>query len=171
MDVLSGLQDMLGEPETRRRATDFAKRYDQGDPWDGIDDDEAVTEYRRVAPRLKKEEYEEAAREAYAKLRPAQRRELAQLLQKQARQRKLAVGRLSDEEAEDPAALGRYTAGMQQEQPDLLGSLLGGLRGGGRGASAGTAQGGAGDLLSSPIAKAVLAGIAATAMKKVMGRR
>ena len=169
MDVLSGLQDLIGDPEGRRKATDFAQRYEQGDPWDGIDDDEAATQYRKVAPRLKKGEYEEAAREAYSKLRPEQRREVGELLRHQARERNIAVDRLSDDELEDPAALGRYTAGVQQQEPDLIGSVLGGLMGGGRGASGG-AQGG-GNLLSSPIAKAVLAGIAATAMKKVMGGR
>jgi hypothetical protein len=51
-----------------------------------------------------------------------------------------------------------------------LGGLLGGLTGGGQQSGA-QAQGGAGNLLDNPIAKAALAGIAAMAMKRVMGGR
>jgi hypothetical protein len=48
---------------------------------------------------------------------------------------------------------------MHQQQPGLLGQLLGG----------GQAANSGGSLFSSPIAKAALAGVAAMALKNVMG--
>ena len=163
MDMLSGLSDLLASPEERTRAQDFTKRFDQGDPWDGISDDEALTQYRRVAPRLSTDTYRDSAQEALSRLSPAQRRQFGQLLAQQARERRLALDGLDGDDAlEDPRRLGSATAQLQEQQPGMLESILSG---------SGAGSGQQGGLLQSPIAKAALAGIAAMAMKKVMGGR
>ena len=43
-----GLMDMLGG-ERRGEYEDFVNRYEQGEPWDAIDDDEAVNRYDEVS--------------------------------------------------------------------------------------------------------------------------
>ncbi len=162
--------DMLGQllgGGNREQADDFVRRYDQGAPWDGIDDDEAVERYREIAPHLPPDQYEESATEAYARLQPEQRRQLGRYLRQGSQQQGFGLDDLfgsdDDQAYEDPRRLARASARLEQQQPGILGQLLGG--GGGDGA------GGAGGILSSPIAKAALAGVAAVAMKKLMGQR
>ncbi len=57
--------------------------------------------------------------------------------------------------------LAQVTSRMEQQQPGILGQLLGG----------GGAGGGAGNMLDNPLAKAALAGVAAMAVKRMMGGR
>jgi hypothetical protein len=123
------LQNLLsgGQQQTFQ---DFIQRYEQGAPWDGIADHEAVNHYQQVAPHLPQGMYEQSAEQAFAQLTPEQRAEFGQWLQQQAQQRDLGVP--------DPNQAGGG-AGM-------------------------------GALLSSPIAKAVLAGVAAMTAKQVMHR-
>ena len=152
MDMLNSL---LGG-QNREQADDFVNRYDQGAPWDGIDDTEAIDQYRRVAPNLSDDDYEDSARQAFSRLDPQQRQELGQYMAQQARQRNIPF---DDDDYSDPNALGRLTRQAQRQEPGFLESVLGG--GGGTG----------GGMLSSPIGKAALGGIAAMAMKKFMGGR
>ena len=149
------LTNLLGGQD-RQKADDFVNRYDRGAPWDGIDDNEAIDQYRRVAPNLSDDDYEESAREAFSRLDPQQRQELGRYMAQQARQRNIQV---DDDDYSDPGALGRMTRRADREQPGFLENVLGG--GGGTG----------GGMLSSPIGKAAMAGIAAMAMKKFMGGR
>jgi hypothetical protein len=155
------LQDLIG-PDKRQEYDDFIRRYDKGDPWDGISDDEAASRYDEVAGRLSESEYRESAQEALGRLSPQQRRQLGQQLRGQAKTRKLGAGELEDaddDRLEDTNFLANALGGLQGRQPGLLGQLLGG--GGG---------GGGGGLLSSPIAKGALSGIAAMAAKRFMSR-
>ena len=69
MDLLNHL---LGGPQ-RPEYENFVDRYEQGDPWDGIADDEAVQRYQQVAPRLAPDVYEQSAEEAFRRLTPEQR--------------------------------------------------------------------------------------------------
>jgi hypothetical protein len=149
------LQNILGGQD-RSRADDFVGRYDKGAPWDGIDDTEAIDQYRRVAPNLSDDDYEESASQAFSRLDPQQRQELGRYMAQQARERNIQI---DDEDYSDPNALGRMTRRANSEQPGFLENVLGG--GGGTG----------GGMLSSPIGKAAMAGIAAFAMKKFMGGR
>jgi hypothetical protein len=105
-----GLSDMLHDPATRGKLEDFAKRYDQGAPWEGISDDEARQQHDEVAAQLDDSEYEESARESFQNLEPVQRREAA---------RTLGVG-----ETDDPQELARATARVRKEKPDMLGQLM-----------------------------------------------
>jgi hypothetical protein len=106
-----GLTDLLQDSSRRGQIEDFVKRYDQGQPWEGISDDEAKQRHDEVASQLDDKEYEQSAQEAFQQLEPEQRREVA---------RSLHQG-----ETDDPAELARATRKVRQEQPDLLNDLMG----------------------------------------------
>lgn len=156
-----------GQPQHRARAEDFISRYEQGAPWDNISDEEAVQNYQAVAGRLSPEEMEDSAAEAYARLTPDQRYQFAQYLQQQ------GGGRLGSIDVDDPRQLARATSRYQSQQPGGLAGLLGGGGGGLETMLGGTLGGGGaqGNMLQSPIGKAVMGGIAAVAMKKMLDRR
>jgi hypothetical protein len=164
MDILN---DLLGG-NRRQEYENFAERYDHGAPWDDIDDNEAVERYRQVSPNLSEQDYRQSAQEAFSRLTPQQRSEFGRWLQHQAQQRGTPLDFGGDQRYDDPGVLAGASTRLHQQQPGLLDGLLGGAMGN-RGAGAPAGSGG--DLLSSPIAKAVLAGIAATAVSKVIGRR
>jgi hypothetical protein len=105
-----GLTDMLQDAATKEKLQDFAERYDQGKPWEGISDDEAREQYDQVAPQLDDREYEESARESFERLDPEQRKEAA---------RELGV-----EETDDPDQLARETSRVRKEKPDMLKELM-----------------------------------------------
>ncbi len=142
---------------------DFSRRYDQGDPWDGFDEDEARDKYRRVAPNLPPDLYRESAEETFSRLTPEQRFELGRRLQQSAQQEGLPFDADGDG-LRDPGSLARATSRINQERPGFLEQMLGG---GGSGGS-----GGMGGMLGGGLGKAALGGIAAIAVKKMMsGRR
>lgn len=178
--LLNGLfGDQDDDTSQRSKAQDFVSRYEQGAPYDNIADDEVVNNYQAVAGRLSPEQFEDSAAEAYERLSPEERRQFAQYLQEQS-------GR-NDINTADPRELARYTTQVQSQQPEGLagllgGSGLGGMLGGGGGGGLGGMLGGAlggqqrqgqgqGGLLQNPMAKAVMGGIAAMAMKRMMGGR
>ncbi len=167
MDLLQGL---LGGDQ-RKGLEDFAGRYEQGAPWDGVSDQEAVDRYRQVAQTLPPEEYEAAARQAFERLSPEQRVEFGRYMQQQAHAKGITDfdGDGVDDRYQDAGQLAAMTSRAEQQQPGILEQLIGSVGGGGFGSSPARAQAGGG-LLGSPIAKAALAGIAAMAVKKVLGR-
>ena len=160
MDMLA---QMLGGGQRRQEYQDFVNRYDQGAPWDGISDQEALDRYQQVAPQLPPDVYQQSAQEAFSRLTPQQRLQLGQHLQQQTRQQGYNIPDLNrdgiDDRLQDPAYLAQATGQLQQQQPGILGDLLGGGGGGGQG------------MLQNPVAKAALAGIAAVAVKKMMSGR
>ena len=154
------LMELLGAGGQRRQEyEDFVNRYDQGEPWDGISDDEAASRYDEVSSRISDDDYEMSAQEAYQRLSPDQRRELARMLRQQSRQRGVQLGEFDDDDderyAQDPRELARMTRRVRQQRPGGLGELLGG------------GGGGAGAMLGNPLAKAALAGVAAMAAKRM----
>jgi hypothetical protein len=157
MDMLGQL---LGGGQQRQQYQDFVNRYDQGAPWDGISDQEAYSRYQQVAPQLPPDMYQQSAQEAFSRMTPQQRMQLGQHLRQQARQQNMSFPDTDqdgvDDRFQDPQYLAQVTGRMQQQQPGLLGQVLGG---------------GGGGMLESPIAKAALAGIAAMAVKNLMGGR
>jgi hypothetical protein len=164
---LFGGQDDEDEPVRRQRASDFIDRYERGRPYDGINDDEVIQNYRATASRLSPQEYEEAAAEAFGRLSREERRELRRRLRQQ------RGTQMRDDDDDDPRLMARELSQYRQEgSNDPLGGLLGGLGGmlGGGGGST-QASGSQGDLLGGPLGKAVLGGVAAFAMKKMMDNR
>jgi hypothetical protein len=168
------LQNLLGGGQGRQDFQDFMNRYDRGAPYDGISEQEAMQRYRQVAPQLPPDAYQQSAQEAFAQLTPQQRRQFGQFLRQQTRQQNLNFPDLDgdgvDDRFQDPNFLAQVTGRMQQQQPGLLEQLLGGAMGG-MGTQMGTGRHsqGSGSMLENPIAKAALAGIAAMAMKRMMG--
>jgi hypothetical protein len=106
-----GLTDMLQDAGNREKIEDFVSRYDQGQPWEGISDGEAVQRHDEVASQLDDKEYEQSARASFEQLQPEQRREAARSLQQG--------------ETDDPGELARATTRARHEQPDLLTDLMG----------------------------------------------
>ncbi len=161
------LEQLMGGGKRRSDWDDFVGRYDQGAPYDGISDDEAVRRYDQVAGQLSPEQYEQAARGAFERMSPQERLEFARYLQQRSQQQGLAFPDFNqdgiDDRYQDPRRLAQVTSRMEQQQPGILGQLLGGGGGGG--------GGGAGGMLENPLAKAALAGVAAMAVKKMMSGR
>jgi nucleoid-associated protein YgaU len=161
-----GLLDaLLGGAQGREDNQGFLQRFEQGPPWEGYSDQEVLKRYGTVAGQASAQEYQQAASEAFARMSPEERVEFGQLLQRKARERQLDLGGLDKsgiKDFQDAQHLAQLT-GQVHEQPGLLRSILGGS-----GEAQGQQQAG---LLSSPIAKAALAGIAAMAIKKVLGAR
>jgi len=156
MDLLQGV---LGGNQ-RQEYEDFASRYEQGAPWEGISDDEAYSRYQQVAPQLPPDIYEQSAADSFSRLTPQQRRQLGQYLARRAPQYGVSFPDVNmdgqDDRLQDPRFLGQMAGRLHQQQPGLLGQVLG--------------AGGGGGMLESPIAKAALAGITAVAMRRVMSR-
>ena len=154
-----GLMDMLGGGERRQEYEDFVNRYEQGAPHEGIDDDEAVRRYDEVSSQLSDDDYELSAEEAFRRMAPQERQELARMVRQQGRQRQVDLGEFDDDDDEryaDPKQLARMTRQVRKQQPNMMSQLLGG--GGG---------GGMGGMLGNPVAKAALAGVAAMAAKRM----
>ena len=161
---MSFMQQLLGGGQQQQDYQDFVDRYDQGAPYEGISDQEALDRYQQVAPHLPLGAYQQAAQEAFARMSPQERMQFGQYVQQRAQQQGVGLPGLlgGGGSFQDPGVLAQMLGGMTQQQPDLLGQLLGG--GGGRG-------GAAGGMLGNPLAKAALAGVAAMAVKQMMGRR
>ncbi len=178
------LQNILGGGQQRQQYQDFANRYDQGAPWDGISEQEALENYQQVAPHLPPQAWQEAAQDSFSRLSPQQRMELGRYLQQGAQQRGVNFPDMNhdgiDDRMQDPRYLAQVAGQMRQQQPGLFSQLLGGALGGGmmNNAPAGGMMGGGGagmgdigQMLNNPIAKAALAGIAASAVQRMMRGR
>jgi hypothetical protein len=180
------------DDERRAKADDFVNRVESGSPTEGFSTEEALTSYDKVANNLSPQELQDAATQALERFSPEERRQFSQMLQSKA-----GVGGTA---TDDPRQIAQLTSQLQSQSPDgligLLGGggglegILGGLMGGG-----GSSSGGGGlvnDLLGgllgggkkdqgssnaggidlgNPIVQAILAAIAAIAMKKFMGGR
>ena len=155
MDVLNNI---LGSPEKRSQYDDFIGRYQQGSPYDGIDDDEAVQRYEEITPTLSDRDYQESAEAAFSQLSPEERREFSRYLRDRAQQRGMNDfdGNGIDDRLEDPSELAKRTTQVRKQDPNILEQLMG--------------KGGTGGPLDNPLAKIVFAGITAFAASKIMGR-
>jgi hypothetical protein len=183
-------------PEAKAAAADFVARYEDGDPSEGYSTEEAETYFKAAMERASPEQIQQATQQAMAKMPEDQRAAFAEML----KQRQAGQGMVQIQEAGGGAAAGAATAGAAAESgggggglDDILGGLLGGGSGGGGGglgdllggllggggqASAqpgiqqgdGGGGGGLGDLLGSPAGKAAIAGVAAFAIKELLGK-
>ena len=169
-----GGQDNDNDDRYQSQAQDFVGRYEQGAPWTNFSGDEAYERYQQVAQHAPPEVYQQSAEQAFSRMDPSQRAEIAQMLQQQRGQ----GGGYND----DPRELARYATQYQQQNPGGLGGLFGGGggAGGGLGGMLGSVVGGGqqrsggsgmGEMLNNPMAKAALGGIAAMAIKQMMNKR
>lgn len=168
------LDDLFAGGKRQQDYTDFVRRYDQGHPSEGYSDQEVIERYRDVAHAVPPDEYARAAQDALARLSPEERAGFVKMLQ----QRAEATGvPLSGDVTTNPRDLSQVLTNIH-ETPGRLRDLFGAGGGEGSGAqsagaqSAGTQSAGAGmaGMLSSPLAKAALAGIAAMVVKRAMNR-
>jgi hypothetical protein len=122
--------------------------------------------------------WQESAQESFSRLTPQQRMELGRYLQQGAQQRGVNFPDMNhdgiDDRMQDPRYLAQMAGQVRQQQPGLFSQLLGGAMGGGQmggGQMGGGQMGDIGQMLNNPIAKAALAGIAATAAKRMLSGR
>jgi len=175
---MSFLQDLMGGGQKRQEFEDFTNRYDQGHPAEGYDDDEVVNRYQQVSGQMSPQDYQEAAHQSFSRMSPQERMQLGQHMQQQARQQGVQdpAWDEDDNQYQDPRYLSQVAGRMEGQQPGMLGQLFGGGGGGAQGGMSGVSgsmggvTSGAGSMLSNPLAKAALAGVAAFGAKKMMGR-
>jgi hypothetical protein len=161
------LDDLLGGGQRQKDLRDFVSRYDQGHPSEGYSDQEVLDRYRDVAHEIPPDQYAQAAQDSLARLSPEERAALLEQLQQRARARGVP---LPTQVGSSPRDLGGMLSDLHKT-PGQLRDLLGG-GGGAPSAAASPAQtGGVSGMLSSPLAKAALAGIAAMVVKRYMHGR
>ena len=152
--------------KVQRYIEDFINRYQQGPQ--RISEQEATDRYRQVASQLPPEDYLQAAKEAFARMSPEERVQFGRYLGQEAQRQGHDFVDLNqdgiDDRLQDPDFLAQTTSRAHQEQPGLLGQLFGGSGGGGGHAGGGTGGG----MLSSPLAKGVLGGIAAYGLSRML---
>jgi hypothetical protein len=158
------LDELLGNEQLQKQYKDFVKRYEQGDPSEGYSDQEVLKRYGEVSHAVPPDQYAQAAQEALSKLSPEDRAEFLKMLQERAAARGVM---LPGKVASDPKDLGKVLTDLH-EKPGQLRDILGPGDGQLQGQASGSNP--IGDMLSSPMAKAVLAGIAAMVVKRVVGR-
>ena len=159
------LDDLLGATTRRQEYGDFVKRYEQGHPSEGYSDQEVLDRYREVSHAVPPDQYAQAAQEALARLSPEERAGFARMLQERAQSRGVSV---PSSVPSDPRDLSQVLRDLHQT-PGRLTDLLGG-RTTGAPSQPSSAESGVAGMLSSPIAKAALAGIAAMVVRRAMNR-
>lgn len=154
---MSFLQNLMGGGQQRQEYQDFANRYDQGHPSEGYDDDEVMSRYQQVAAHLSPQDYQAAAQQSFSRMAPQERMQFGQHLQQQARQQGYHDPAWDEDDTlyQDPGYLSQVTGRLEQQQPGMLGQMLGG----------------GGNTLGNPLARAGMAGVAAEAIKRMMGGR
>jgi hypothetical protein len=157
------LDELLGGGQTQKEYKDFVNRYEQGDPSEGYSDQEVLKRYGEVSHAVPPDQYAQAAQEALGRLSPEERAEFLKMLQERAAARGV---KLPGKVASDPKDLGQVLTDLHQK-PGQLRDILGG----GDAQPQEQAPGSSPiiDMLSSPLAKAVLAGIAAVVVKRMTG--
>jgi hypothetical protein len=153
------LDELLGGGQRQKDYKDFVDRYEQGDPSEGYSDQEVLKRYGEVSHAVPPDQYAQAAQEALGKLSPEDRAEFLTMLQERAAARGV---KLPGKVASDPKDLGKVLTDLH-EKPGQLRDILGGGQPQGQAPGSNPIT----EILKSPQAKAVLAGIAATVFKRV----
>jgi hypothetical protein len=127
--------------------------FEQGNH-DQVPDQQVQQQYGQVAATLPQDQYVQAAEQAFQRLSPDQRQQLAQELQAQAVVHGVNVPAVQNVPPTDPGGLANAMGQVHAQQPNVLQQMF--------------APGGT---FSSPIAKAALLGITAMAAKQLTSRR
>ena len=180
---------MFGGGQPPQQMQDFANRYEQGAQ--DFSDQEVAQHYQQVASQLPPDQFQQAALQAFSRMSPEERAQFAQMLLQHTQRQGMGMPQMQGGAYQDPNALAQMTTQVHQQNPGLLGQLLGGGQGGGQ--TWETLDPQTRDLfirtwgnraqqewemenarahspMNSPVAKAVMAGIAAIAVKQMMGR-
>jgi len=156
------LDELLTAGQRQKEYRDFVDRYHRGNPSEGYSDQEVLKRYGEVSHAVPADQYAQAAQEALSKLSPEERAAFVKMLQDRAAARGVTLPR---EVAPEPKELGQVLTDLHKK-PGQLRDMLGG----GAAQTQGQAPGASPitDMLKSPMARAVLAGIAAMVAKNVM---
>jgi hypothetical protein len=144
---MTDLSSILGP--SGAQLDDMLTKFNKGQH-DQVPDSQVQQSYGQVAGQLPQDQYLQAARDAFEKLTPQQREQLAQELQAQAQQHGINVPS-TQSVSSDPGSLATAVSDVHAQQPNLLQQLF--------------APGG---VFSSPVAKAALLGITAMAAQRLM---
>ena len=158
------LERVLGGPEKQTEYEDFIGRFNQGSPYDSIDDREAIDRYGKVTPGLSNSEYRDAAAATFDQLSPQERAEFSHWLRTRAKANGVVVpdydlddDGIDDRMQRNPGELADVTTRVRESNPNIFEQVLG--------------KGGTGGPLDNPIVKVVAAGIAAMAAQRLLGGR
>src|SRR6478609_8875617 len=151
--VMGILDVLLGGGQGQKEYKDFVDRYEQGDPSEGYSDQEVLKRYGEVSHAVPSDQYAQAAQEALGKLSREERAEFLKMLQERAAARGM---KLPGKVASDPKDLGQVLTDLH-EKPGQLRDILGPSPGSQPQEQA-PGSNPIVDMLSSPLAKAVLAG-------------
>lgn len=146
--MMKGLFGGGGNDEQVGRARDFARRYSEGHPAEGYDDDEALEHFNSVIGSANEEEVERATRATLMNMPESDRAQfgdfVSQLRQRDPRQSGSSGGGSFD--IDDIARMFGQSGGRANNAQDMFGGLLGG-GGGGMGGMLGGLMGGGGGLM------------------------
>ena len=157
------LDELIGGGQRQKEYRDFVDRYEQGDPSEGYSDQEVLKRYGDVSHAVPPDQYAQAAIEALGKLSPEERAAFVKMLQQRAAARGVA---LPGQVAPEPKELGEVLTDLHGK-PGQLRDIL--VSGDAQPQEQAQPSNPIIDILASPQAKAVLAGIAAMVVKGVMG--
>ena len=156
------LDELLGGGEQQKDYRDFVNRYEQGHPSEGYSDQEVLKRYGDVSHAVPPNQYTQAAIEALGKLSPEERAAFVKMLQERA----AALGvTLPRQVTPEPKELGQVLTDLHGK-PGQLRDIFGG--GDAQPREQAQRSNPLIAILASPQAKAVLAGIAAMVVKRVM---
>jgi hypothetical protein len=157
------LEELMGGGQRQKEYRDFVDRYEQGNPSEGYSDQEVLKRYGDVSHAVPPDQYAQAATEALSKLSPEERAAFVKMLQQRAAARGVAV---PAQVTPEPKELGEVLTDLHGKPGQLRNILVSGE------AAEPNEQAQPSnpliDMLASPQAKAVLAGIAAMVVKRVM---
>ncbi|MGY2904601.1 hypothetical protein [Bradyrhizobium sp. URHC0002] len=156
------LDELIGGGQRQKEYRDFVDRYEQGDPSEGYSDQEVLNRYGDVSHAVPPDQYAQAAIEALGKLSPEERAAFMKVLQQRAAARGVA---LPGQVAPEPKELGEVLTDLHGKPGQLRDILVSGEA---QPQEQAQPSNPIIDILASPQAKAVLAGIAAMVVKRVM---
>ncbi len=179
-----------GDDDRKPQARDFVNRFEQGPMDQGYSDEEAYQHFSQVSQHADPETMQRAAEQTFSRMSPQERQQFAQVLQQQS-------GGQASGLSDDPRQMAGMVGKMQKENPGGLaalfggggsgagggiGGMLGGLLGGGGNSGGGggsalgglmgggnSGGGGGGGMLGGTLGKVAMGGIAAYAMKELLG--
>jgi hypothetical protein len=157
------LEELMGGGQRQKEYRDFVDRYEQGNPSEGYSDQEVLKRYGDVSHAVSPDQYAQAATEALSKLSPEERAAFVKMLQQRAAARGVTI---PAQVAPEPKELGEVLTDLHGK-PGQLRDILGSDEAAEPNEQAQTSNPLI-DMLASPQAKAVLAGIAAMVVKRVM---
>ena len=179
MDMLTNLfGGGRDDDDHTANARDYISRFEQGAPDQGYSDEEAMRHYQNVARHADPATMQRAAEQTFSRMDPAHLSRMSQLLQHQ------AGGQAQGAMSADPRQMAGMVAQLHQQDTGGLtsllggggtsggglGGMLGGLTGGGSGGGlGGLLGGGGGGFPGGTLGKVALGGIAAYAMKEIIG--